>query len=340
MDRRNYSIDLLKLYFACNIALGHAHLPTALPLINIDYVVTLFFILSGYFLVQSFDSGKYATPWQYTMNRVCRIWPYYFCAFLILLLYTQLHAGFKIGQFLRTLCQSLPEILMLQNVGLFSEGINFPTWQLSTLVFGSHLLFTLLVWNRQMTLNFVCPVLASCLFTCLGQDVDLWGTVGYFFYVPMLRAIAGLSLGIFLYDPFCLLRKKLAHIPLGSAIMSAGAILMAILLWLNRDHATMLTLPFMGLLFCLLYPDTLWARLFHHPLLRHLDKLSLGIYMNHVLFMRILENHPYLLKFGFPTDLLFLACVTGFSVITMWLIDQLLRITKTKAELCSSVHKK
>lgn len=207
MLQRNYSIDLLKFYFACNVALGHTNLPTLLPLINIDYVVTLFFILSGYFLVRSFDSGKYATPWQYTMSRVCRIWPYYFCAFLILFLYMQLDSGAGIRETVRRFSHSLQEILMLQNVGIFPEGINFPTWQLSTLIFGSHLLFTLLAWNRQLALNLICPALAACIYTCLGMDHNPWGNIGHFFYVPMLRAIAGLSLGMFLYDPFCLLLK-------------------------------------------------------------------------------------------------------------------------------------
>lgn len=113
-----------------------------------------------------------------------------------------------------------------------------------------------------------------------------------------------------------------------SFLMSGGAVITALMLWLNREHATMIILPFAGLLLCLLYPDTLWTRLFRHPLLQHLDKLSLGIYMNHVLFMHVLNKYPQLTTLGLPTDLLYLAVVAGFSAGTIWIADRLLKKIK------------
>ena len=52
---RNYSIDFLKILFALSIACGHFKG----SVLSSDLIVELFFILSGFFLVNSFYSGKY-----------------------------------------------------------------------------------------------------------------------------------------------------------------------------------------------------------------------------------------------------------------------------------------
>ena len=51
MKQRNYSIDFLKLYFALIIAVWHTPFPASFPVFDTSYVVCMFFILSGYFLV-------------------------------------------------------------------------------------------------------------------------------------------------------------------------------------------------------------------------------------------------------------------------------------------------
>ena len=50
---RNYSIDFLKILFALSIACGHFKG----SVLSSDLIVELFFILSGFFLVNSFYSG-------------------------------------------------------------------------------------------------------------------------------------------------------------------------------------------------------------------------------------------------------------------------------------------
>ena len=78
---RNYSIDFLKILFALSIACGHFKG----SVLSSDLIVELFFILSGFFLVNSFYSGKYhGDALSYTASRLKRIYPYYLLAFLIL----------------------------------------------------------------------------------------------------------------------------------------------------------------------------------------------------------------------------------------------------------------
>ena len=79
---RNYSVDVLKLVFAIFIAMGHF----GAELLSSTLIVDCFFVLSGYFIVRSFDSGKYKEggSFAYVLARVKRIYPYYIVAFIIL----------------------------------------------------------------------------------------------------------------------------------------------------------------------------------------------------------------------------------------------------------------
>lgn len=332
MKQRNYSLDLLKLYFAFCVALGHSHLPTRLPVLNMDYVVTLFFILSGYFMVRSVDAGRYTSAWQFTWNRVCRIWPHYVSGFIVLFLISNFFAGTSVGELVKKFCYSLPEILMVQNTGIFPEGINYPAWQLSTLIFASHLLFTLLRWNRDMALNLICPLVAACGFACLGQDVDYWGVAGYFFYIPLLRAVTYLSLGMFLYDPIVLLLQKMEESTLRQlpVLVSGATLVFLVILWINRNHATLMILPFIGLLICLMYPGNFWAGLFQHPGLRCLENLSLGIYFNHAAVICLMDHLPRQMALldGLPVDLLYLGFLLIYSMISMHLVNGLCGLLK------------
>lgn len=324
LRQRNYCLDVLKLYFAYTVAVGHSAFAGSIPMLNIDFVVGLFFILSGYFLVGSFDSGKYRDPWQYTMARVVRLWPAYFVSFTTLYLYENVGRS-GVGDLVRGFCRSLPEILLVQNIGMFPEGINFPMWQLSTLIAGSFVLFALLQYDRQLTLNVLCPVMAVCGYVCLGQDVEVWGTAGYFVYVPMVRALCALSLGMFLHQP---VKAVLAYLedsedPRMPALVTLGSPVMAALLWLNRSDMVMI-LPYIGLLVCLMYSKSLWAKLLRHPALAGLERISLGIYMNHVLLIRVLERHPGLFAWaGGAQVLVYLAVLTVYSMALMKLVDGL-----------------
>ena len=53
--KRNYCIDFIKIVLAIFIALGHF----GVQIVSSGMVVICFFIISGYFLVRSYESGKY-----------------------------------------------------------------------------------------------------------------------------------------------------------------------------------------------------------------------------------------------------------------------------------------
>ena len=82
MNKRNYSVDIYKLFFAFVIAFGHF----GTSIFHSGIVVNCFFIVSGYFLINSFNSNKYSSSFEYTKNKLSKIYPYYLFAFFSLLL--------------------------------------------------------------------------------------------------------------------------------------------------------------------------------------------------------------------------------------------------------------
>lgn len=327
MKQRNYSIDLLKFYFALLVAVCHTPYPSTLPYIDGGYIVLLFFILSGYFLVCSFDSGKYREPWAFTLSRVKRIWPYYAFAFAAMYLYMHRNDGLRalVMEFFR----SLPELMMLHNTGIFDGGINYPLWQLCSLIVSSHVLFGLMQWERKLTLDVLCPVIALITYTYYIRVTP--ETALPYVYNPMIRAFGGVAMGMFLHRPIRMMVDKLensnlSHMPL---LIGGASIFLLLLIWTNRLSYAMV-IPYTFLLVCMLCSKGPWARIFRHPVLRHLDKLSLGIYLNHALLVRIIEDNPGIVEKipVLPHDISFLILVLIYTVVMMKAVDLLLVLGK------------
>ena len=107
---RNYSIDFLKILFALSIACGHFKG----SVLSSDLIVELFFILSGFFLVNSFYSGKYhGDALSYTASRLKRIYPYYLLAFLILFISFKSADLLHPIRFLSDFANAVPEVLLV-----------------------------------------------------------------------------------------------------------------------------------------------------------------------------------------------------------------------------------
>ena len=154
---RNYTIDCIKLLLSAMIACHHFKG----IFISSTTVVHIFFILSGFFLAQSFYRGKYGNDtFRYTCARLKRIYPYYLFAFFAYFLFTEKRILITEPiTFCKDFCNSFSEIFLLQNVGIFGGGANYPLWQLCTLLVVSHVLFSLMVHDEQLTANVFCPLL-------------------------------------------------------------------------------------------------------------------------------------------------------------------------------------
>ena len=334
--KRNYSIELLKLYLAISVAFLHAEIETKLPFMNGQIAVVLFFVLSGYFLVGSFNSGKYDDAAQCTFSRIKRIYPYYIAAFLVMFVAKAVDGFAGVTTTVETFFTSLPEMFLLQNIGVFSGGINYPLWQMCCLIVVSHILFGLLEWNKKATINVICPITAIGVFTYLSNvygtnTVDIWGIEADFLYVPLLRAAGGLSVGMILYHPIkqTLSRLESSSIKCLPVVVSIASIPLFWVFWLNRDSFSVI-IPFAFILICMLYSKGFYAKFFQKKILSKLDKLSLSIYLCHALVYSVLKHFT-----DWMTDttrvwvgLAYIAVVIIYGVVWLVSVDLVMKFGK------------
>lgn len=329
--KRNTCIELIKLALACCIAVGDF----SRQLLPSGSVTMLFFILSGYFLVGSFISGKYSDPWRFSLGRIKRIYPHYFAAFVVLFLYVGIHNGLNLFGLGASFLTSTPELLMIHGIGVFPGGLNYPLWQLSALIVASHILYALLQWNKSMTVNVICPLLALTVFTYLsggnGYVVpNQWGVELNFIYIPLLRAFGGVAMGMFLHDP---VKRMLKHLENSSlkimpVLVSASVVVLLAMFWFTRASYA-IVLPFAGLLIWSFYSKGLPALLSRIPLGR-LDKLSLGIYLNHALVGHVILDNWHLFPGVKPPwgTAVYMAVVIVFSLIMILMVEGLMKLIK------------
>lgn len=290
---RNYSIDILKLVLALFIAIGHG----GIEIISSDIIVHCFFILSGFFLVKSFDSGKYnQNSINYIKNRFLKIFPYYLSSLLIFLFVLFIQNNFKLQYIFSQLKNIVPEIFLMQNTGFFVKGgINYPLWQMSVLFITSFILFGVLSFNRNFCLTVICPIIALSGFAYwenlyLSHEIDRWGVLFGFFYVPLIRGFASMCLGMFSYDIITKVVVFIKKYKLSWLFSSVLFILSVIYFSINND-CSLAFWGFVGIIISCMVPDNLINIIFNKKFFSFGEKISLAIYFNHAIVLQLIGRN-------------------------------------------------
>lgn len=177
-------------------------------------VVEFFFILSGYMLMESFYRNP-KTATQYTIDRLKRMYVPYFVALCLACLYFSIIPGLIIRHSvsMELIFPFIDEALLIQGIGIFDGGINYPMWYFSVLIIGGHLLYTLISRWQTISLYIIIPCLSILTLTYLGCSqggtFEIFITNGVF-YVPFWRGIAEMGIGIVLCA-FCHSRYNKMH---------------------------------------------------------------------------------------------------------------------------------
>ena len=208
MENRNIIVDILKVIFAISIANSHF----LGSFLDAGIIVIAFFVMSGYYLARTQELKRNQTTWNYTINRLKRIYPEYLIALMLLFFTIVVTEWEGFGSVASRIYDLLPEIMMLQNTGIFAGGINYPCWQVTTLLIVSHIMYSMLNCNKQVVRNVICPVTILMVYTFFNntsleaQKVN-WEVLEGVFYMPLIRAWAGIALGVAIYEPICLIKK-------------------------------------------------------------------------------------------------------------------------------------
>lgn len=350
--KRIYSFDFLKLILAIEIALYH-YGETSIP--GAFTAVEFFFILSGFFMAKKFfssdENGAAPKPYEYTKSHIKSLYSYYIFALIVIYIYLFLnqflHSLNNIGSvtqiagdYISRLYNSIPEVFLLQDSGIFTRDVvNYPTWQLCVLIIVSHFIYTLLYYNKKLTINILCPLLAILVYGYLSSSelyaTSAWATDGCF-YIPLLRCLGALCIGVILYKLAekiipAIISKKVTF--LFNAVTLLSCVLLPIMETQNNIHLILSCLIILG---C--YYEKSWINvLLNRNIFKSFGKLSYSVYLNHALLIYVFTDAEYFLNLYLNIKIneaviksIFVIVLLAYSVLTTWLVGKITQRGKTK----------
>ena len=203
------SIELWRLVFCLAVVLYHScYLTPARSFTSVfqgGYIgVDFFFIVSG--LLMAVNIGRYASGaffsdvFSFLLRKTARIYPCFIFAFVISFAARMIIGRFSAAQAAGYALRAVPELLLLRMSGVAGYWVNTPTWYISAMMLSMLLLFPLLLLlkNRSYTYLFLLiSALSYCwLFFTMGSLENPYRWQGLF-YSGLVRAVAGISLGVF-----------------------------------------------------------------------------------------------------------------------------------------------
>jgi peptidoglycan/LPS O-acetylase OafA/YrhL len=288
--------------------------------------VDLFFMLSGYVIgltyKEAFSSGRLKNYATFMLKRVARLYPAYIAIGLLYVM--KIAAGWS-GQdtlSMFSLSDIAGNLLMMTGWGLHIQPLIGVSWAASAEM-GSYLLLPLLLSVTVRRSPLVCglAVLAALLaivavsFSGRGSSGPLDVVNGNSFY-PLLRAIAGFTLGLAIFR----FAGVLDRLSMTAQDVLLAAILAAILtteIWAAGDGV--LYLLFIPLVAVLSRDGRLAQALFGNAIVYRLGIISYSIYLIHPLFVSFAVGAWR--HFG-ETESAYLAA-SAVCFIAIWLLSEL-----------------
>ena len=292
MSKKIVSFEAMRFMFMLMICLWHYQGSNGI--FSHGYLgVEFFFILSGILLYHSVSKTSPTDPLDYTIKKVKRFFPKYFCSVIIALLIFEIIPvithGKDVG--IHTIISWLnfiPESFMVHDIGIFEPwgGHNYPLWYITILVWGGGWLYACIYFYRKPVINIILPPLVLCgyvyLFNLSDRNmIEHWGTA-VFIQKEMLRGICDMGLGImmaYLYEQKAQFFTN--HRQLFS-ILSFLSFIFAIILCLSKYDLDSYYLIFLSLVFIgCLQPESLFNKTFNASYWQSLGHVTYSMLLLH-----------------------------------------------------------
>ena len=159
-------------------------------------------MISGFFLVRKYYAKSSANGHNpeyneinYTLTHIKSLYPHYLFSLIVMFDYYLVFnlysiavgsdSAKSIGELVTKLYDLIPEVLLVQNIGFFNCGMNYPLWQMCTMIISGYFIRALLCYNERITTSFVLPLAIILMKAFLkgGCVEDMWGITGAF-YIP------------------------------------------------------------------------------------------------------------------------------------------------------------
>ncbi|MBE6749430.1 MAG: acyltransferase [Ruminococcaceae bacterium] len=213
VKKYNPQIDVAKFLFSIVIILYHSNKLLSLDFHIFQYgytAVEFFFMITGYLMVCSskkFDSslpGK--STFTFTINKIKSFYLYFIIAFVVAFfarnLAFYLDKTLNLEKLFDNTVLSVNELLLLHTSGIdFGKIYNGPTWYLSAMIIAIMILFPIVLKFKDWITGCGGFLIAVFIFAIISQTKGNLNTVAWWEFISLgvMRAIAGLSLGCFLF---------------------------------------------------------------------------------------------------------------------------------------------
>lgn len=191
---------------------------------------------------------------------------------------------------LDNLFKLITECLLLQNIGIFNGGFNYPLWYFSVLIWGGGGLYALLKYNKRLTVNIILPLYILLFYTYIfskSDSIECWDKD--IFYIPMLRGLADMSVGIVTAELSLKVLPKIKKSRLLFDIISIISLILFLTVFYTSktyDKYTIILIPIL-ILNCIDEKGIL-HRLLNKNFFSQLGGITYEMYILHVPFLVIL----------------------------------------------------
>lgn len=325
--KKNNIIEFYRILFTFVICIYHVGFENKYNIFTHGYACVEFFcILSGYLLYKTFErKGDKMGSIDYLAGRVKRLYPeYVFAAVVAIVFFGIVNPDFNP-------VMVITELLMVQNVGLFSGGYNTPTWYISAMLAASVIIYGLLSVNRNLFVKVIAPLSVLCGYVYIFKTaggLESW-IIAQFVSVMLLRVFCGLSLGVIV--AVLAENKTVRKMNTCTAVLIETACLAFTVYGLitKNDYDSLLVFSFAGLVFSAVLQKGLLSMKPFEKISGIIGKIALisyAMYLNHraCRFGITMINRSFL-HLGDEWIFIYLAALVVYSVITYNVINAIVR---------------
>ncbi|MBQ8198769.1 MAG: acyltransferase [Lachnospiraceae bacterium] len=254
---REYTVELWRFFF-CMAVLGlHFFIKTEYSFFRAGYLgVEFFFLLSGYgiysYYMKCMNGKNMGERWyqfgRYIGARIIRLYPLYFLSLLCMLVFRIVAEKWSLVRIVNYMKAGWAEFLLLQCGPLGDAVLISPHWYVAAFFWGSVILLLLLLYTGKVGGYLLCPVISVAIYR---YYIGLIGKIDIIYsYHAVLRALAGLSLGVFIGFAVSFVHAKKTEIPSWirmSGYVIGNLILLGVFIYTNFGHRSLIDFVVIGL---------------------------------------------------------------------------------------------
>lgn len=257
--------------------------------------VEFFFLVSGYLMAMSaykLQGSKNSVSKDsicFVSNKFIGILPVHLIAFTMTYIITILGRHLSFPESIATLVKALPNLFLIQEIGLYGKNLFIVEWYLSMMLIGMWIIFPILLKKYYTFSRVLAPLIGLLLIGIMSRQTGYLAGANEWMFGDtvnkrLLRSIAELCLGVFAFEVVRYL-KKLNFTKKDQMVLTVLEIctycitLLYCVSRLNKKYQAYIVFILLVAVILSFSEVTYGNRLFNNRIIYFLGKLSLPIYL-------------------------------------------------------------